>query len=42
MTSKRKKELEALAALPDDQIDMSDIPRSQERGGRLARRFHAA
>lgn len=30
LTAKQKKELEALAAMPDDQIDLSDIPEATE------------
>ena len=33
LTRKRKAELEALAALPDDQIDLSDIPEVRDWSG---------
>ncbi len=40
LTQSEKEELDALAALPDDQIDTSDIPEVIERSNSIRGLFH--
>lgn len=40
LTQSQKEELDALAALPDDQIDTSDIPEVIERSNSIRGLFH--
>ena len=40
LTQSQKKELDALAALPDDQIDTSDIPEVLEGANSVRGLFH--
>ncbi len=40
LTQSQKEELDALAALPDDEIDTSDIPEVIERSNSIRGLFH--
>jgi uncharacterized protein (DUF4415 family) len=40
VTRKQKKELKALAALPDSQIDLSDIPESRDWSSAVVGKFY--
>jgi len=40
LTDEQRKELEALAALPDEEIDTSDIPEVQDFSNAVRGRFH--
>jgi len=40
LTDEQREELEALAALPDEEIDTSDIPEVQDFNNAVRGRFH--
>ncbi|MFP5223503.1 MAG: hypothetical protein ACLGSA_14525 [Acidobacteriota bacterium] len=40
LPDERREELEALAALPDEEIDTSDIPEVQDFSNAMRGRFH--